>query len=137
MTGLSIINLDKIYRANLRICRSGIRAPPGAPKRIVEAPEKSGVFFIAFLEIIVSGVIDLVSDDIQELKEHIQQLRRELSELIENHRLTDPEVIGASQILDALMVEYESCKPPKFGMLFLWQKSLFKVNFCALSYRFH
>ncbi len=47
------------------------------------------------------------SDDIQELKEHIQQLRRELSELIENHRLTDPEVVGASQILDALMVEYE------------------------------
>ena len=51
--------------------------------------------------------MDLVSDDIQELKNHIQQLRQELSELIENHRLTDPEVIGASQILDALMVEYE------------------------------
>ncbi len=49
----------------------------------------------------------MVSDDIQELKNHIQQLRQELSELIENHRLTDPEVIGASQILDALMVEYE------------------------------
>ena len=66
-----------------------------------------GVFFIVFLEIIFSGVMDLVSDDIQELKNHIQQLRRELGELIENHRLTDPEVIGASQILDALMVEYE------------------------------
>ncbi len=59
------------------------------------------------MEIIFSGVMNLVSDDIQELKNHIQQLRRELSELIENHRLTDPEVIGASQILDALMVEYE------------------------------
>jgi hypothetical protein len=49
----------------------------------------------------------LTNEDIQDLKNHIQQLRRKIEELTVNHKLTDPEVIGASQLLDSLLVEYE------------------------------
>jgi hypothetical protein len=49
----------------------------------------------------------LSTDDIQDLKNDIQQLRAKLKELTINHKLSDPEVLGASQILDALLVEYE------------------------------
>ncbi len=67
---------------------------------------KERFFYYFFGDYIIRGD-GLASDEIFELKQHIQQLRKELNELIENRRLTDPEVVGASQILDALMVEYE------------------------------
>ena len=47
------------------------------------------------------------TEDIEDLKNHIQELRSKLKSITENRKLCDPEVIGASQLLDSLLVEYE------------------------------
>ena len=48
-----------------------------------------------------------MAPNIEELKAQIQTLRGRLKDLTANRELTDPEVVGASQILDALLLEYE------------------------------
>jgi hypothetical protein len=59
-------------------------------------------------------VMKLSNDDIQDLKSQIQLLREKLKGMTINHKLTDPEVIGASQLLDALLVEYEKLMKKKY-----------------------
>jgi hypothetical protein len=46
-------------------------------------------------------------DDLERLKKEIEQLRAHLHEVAQNRQLTDPEVVGASQLLDAMLNEYE------------------------------
>ncbi|HOJ78847.1 MAG TPA: aspartyl-phosphate phosphatase Spo0E family protein [Bacillota bacterium] len=48
-----------------------------------------------------------MSCDIDALKQQIQELRQKLKEIAENKSFTDPEVVGASQMLDVLLNEYE------------------------------
>ncbi len=48
-----------------------------------------------------------MAPNLDELKAEIQTLRGRLKDLTANRELTDPEVVGASQILDALLLEYE------------------------------
>ena len=48
-----------------------------------------------------------MAPSIEELKNQIQILRKKMKDLADNHELTDPEVVGASQMLDVLLVEYE------------------------------
>ncbi len=48
-----------------------------------------------------------MTPNLDELKAEIQTLRGRLKDLTANRELTDPEVVGASQILDALLLEYE------------------------------
>lgn len=45
-------------------------------------------------------------DQLKHLLIQIEQLRQQLNELHKNKNLTDPEVIVASQMLDAVLNEY-------------------------------
>ena len=49
----------------------------------------------------------LLESDIENLKNEIQILRTELKKIAKNREFTNPEVVGASKVLDALLVEYE------------------------------
>jgi hypothetical protein len=46
-------------------------------------------------------------DDLEKLKQEIEKLRDHLKETSLKYQLTDPEMVGASQLLDALLNEYE------------------------------
>jgi hypothetical protein len=46
-------------------------------------------------------------DDLEKLREEIEKLRAHLQKVAQNRQLTDPEVVGASQLLDAMLNEYE------------------------------
>jgi predicted nucleic acid-binding Zn-ribbon protein len=46
-------------------------------------------------------------DEIEQLKQEIEKLRKNLLAVAENHQLSDPEVVGASRLLDAALNEYE------------------------------
>jgi hypothetical protein len=54
---------------------------------------------------------------IDQLRQEIQLLREHLLELGQEHEFSDPEVLGASKILDGVLNEYEKLlmkiKPPK------------------------
>jgi hypothetical protein len=56
-------------------------------------------------EITKGGVFNL--DDIEALKQEIEKLREHLKEVGMKYQMTDPEMVGASQLLDALLNEYE------------------------------
>jgi hypothetical protein len=49
----------------------------------------------------------LILDDLEKLRQEIEKLRDHLNELALKHQLTDPEIVGASQILDAMLNEYQ------------------------------
>ncbi|RXZ82963.1 aspartyl-phosphate phosphatase Spo0E family protein [Paenibacillaceae bacterium] len=49
-----------------------------------------------------------MAKELEKLMEQIEQLRSELHELIKNRSFTDPEVISASQMLDAVLNEYQN-----------------------------
>jgi hypothetical protein len=46
-------------------------------------------------------------DDIELLKQEIEKLRKHLLTVADKNLLSDPEVVGASKLLDALLNEYE------------------------------
>jgi hypothetical protein len=48
-----------------------------------------------------------MSDELTELAEIIETLRIKLNAISKDKSLTDPEVIGASQMLDVLLVQYQ------------------------------
>lgn len=67
-----------------------------------------GRIFNTFLRDITPEGVDLCPRmESKELKEQIKHLRTKLQEITKNRKLTDPEVIGASQMLDALLNEYQ------------------------------
>lgn len=45
-------------------------------------------------------------EDLKQLLLQIEQLRQQLNDLNANHNLTDPEIVIASQMLDAVLNEY-------------------------------
>lgn len=45
--------------------------------------------------------------ELEEILKSIEELRVKLNKLAKNKSLTDPEVISASQMLDALLNEYQ------------------------------
>jgi hypothetical protein len=46
-------------------------------------------------------------DDIERLKQKIEKSRKNLMKVAENRKLSDPEVVGASRLLDTILNEYE------------------------------
>lgn len=51
--------------------------------------------------------------DLEEVLKSIEELRTKLNKIANEQRLTDPEVVSASQMLDALLNEYQKLMKDK------------------------
>ena len=51
--------------------------------------------------------------DLEEVLKSIEELRNKLNKIAEGRKLTDPEVVSASQMLDVLLNEYQKLMKDK------------------------
>jgi hypothetical protein len=51
--------------------------------------------------------------DLEEVLKSIEELRNKLNKIAEGRKLTDPQVVSASQMLDALLNEYQKLMKDK------------------------
>jgi hypothetical protein len=60
-----------------------------------------------FLAYYHEEVVTIEPNRIEQLKQEIQLLRKHLTALAQEHEFTEPEMLGASKILDGVLNEYE------------------------------